>query len=69
MASTRLTHVIPVFTRENGRLRETACGLWILAHEHNSEPTCPLCHAWVMQEAANDAQTVDDVFGTPEAQS
>lgn len=65
----RVTHYLPYFCRENGPKRQAACNAWILPREHDSEPSCPDCAAYVLQEAADDHLTPEDIFGKPEAQS
>ncbi len=52
------THYIPYFTREYGRQRETVCGAHVLPSEHSTEPNCPACRAWLVQDAADEAETM-----------
>lgn len=65
----RTTHYLPYFCRENGPKRQAVCGARILPRDHDMEPSCADCKAFVLQEAAEDALTAEDVFGKSEAQS
>ncbi len=57
-----MSHYICAYTRTNGRKQETACQTWAEAREHSAEPTCPLCAAWLQQDA-EEAEQVAASFG------
>ena len=59
-----MSHYIPAFTEVNGHSQRAACGVWVRAEEHSTEPTCEGCKAYVESEAATANLTADDVFGT-----
>ena len=48
------THYAPAFTRIKGVRQQAACGLFILPSQHSAEPGCPVCQAYVLQEADLD---------------
>jgi len=58
------SHYLPWFTtHKNGRLQQTACGIYISRDNHTAEPTCPQCAAWLVRDAED--LNPEDVFGPP----
>lgn len=57
------THYIlpfaPVFRGRAPRRQMTACGIYIDASEHSTEPSCHACADYLQREADNDAETAE----------
>lgn len=49
----------PVFRGKAPRRQMTACGIYIEASEHSTEPTCDVCAEYLQREADNDAETAE----------
>lgn len=49
----------PVFRGKAPRRQMTACGIYIEATEHSTEPSCQTCADYLQREADNDAETAE----------
>lgn len=59
-----MTHYVAYFTVERSTFRgrtptrqQAVCGEFVERGEHTAEPDCPVCAAWLQQEAADEAET------------
>lgn len=58
------THYIPAFTVFRGReqhVQHAACGQFVSASEHSTEPTCAECLAYVESDPYKD-KSADELF-------
>lgn len=51
-----MTHYIPAFTRENGRVQQAVCGVYVHKRDHSVQPTCLDCLKYLVAEDAKSAQ-------------
>lgn len=49
----------PVFRGRAPRRQQAACGLYIEASEHSTEPSCPTCASYLQREADHDAEIAE----------
>lgn len=58
-----VTHYLPGDAEKNGRLFRAPCGTWIRWEEHQEQPTCSGCQAYLAEEANTATVTPEEKFG------
>lgn len=50
-----MQHYVPAVTHRSGRRQQAACGAYVFADEHSTEPNYEPCLDYLTAEAATDA--------------